>query len=155
MKRLALVAACVVFAFACLSAQAESFDLAAARKVIQENNVRFTQAHVSGDKAVIDAIFTRDAKCYPPNAAPVIGRDAIAKLNAEYLSYGIAEFTEKTTDFFGSADFLVDVGHYVLVYGKDKTRETGNYMNIWKREDGVWKIYTNMWSPDTPPAPAK
>ena len=131
------------------------FDLAAAKKVIEESNRRFTRAHVTGDKATIDNMVTRDAKCFPPNADAVIGRPAIEVLNAEYISYGISEFTEESTDFFGSEEFLVDVGRYVLVYGPEKTRETGKYVNIWKQEDGDWKIYTNMWNTDAPAPPAK
>jgi len=137
------------------TSNSKAFDLAAAKQVIQENNRRFTRAHVIGDKATIDNMVTRDAKCFAPNAAPVIGRDAIAELNAQYIAYGISEFTEVTTDFFGNEEFLIDVGSYVMVYGPDKTRETGSYVNIWKQEEGVWKIYTNMWNTDTPPTPAK
>jgi len=134
---------------------APKFDLAAARQVIAANTLRFTQAHVKGDKATIDNMVTRDAKCYPPNATPVIGRDAIAVLNAEYIAYGISEFTEVTTEFFGNEEFLVDVGSYVMVYGPEKTRETGTYVNIWKQEDGVWKISTNIWNTNTPAPAAK
>lgn len=137
------------------TAPAPKFDLAAAKKVIAANTLRFTQAHVTGDKATIDNMVTRDAKCYPPNADPVIGRDAIAVLNAEYISYGITEFTEVSTDFYGNEDVLIDEGSYVLVYGPEKTRETGNFVNIWKQEDGVWKMSTNIWNTNTPVPPAK
>ena len=59
-----------------------AFDLAAARTVIESNNQRFTQAHVTGDQALIDAMFTADAKSLPPGADPVVGRDAISVSSA-------------------------------------------------------------------------
>ena len=125
------------------------------RKVIEANNHRFTAAHVKGDQATIDAMFTLDAKCLPPGADPVIGRAAIAKLTAEYIAGGVSEFSEETTDFYGNEDLLIDQGNYVMVYGKERTRETGKYVNIWRKEEGVWKIYSNIWNANAPQIVAK
>jgi ketosteroid isomerase-like protein len=130
-----------------------AFDLAAARKVIEGNNLRFTQAHVTGDQALIDSMFTADAKSLPPGADPVVGRDAISKLTSDYLAYGVYEFTEETTDFYGNADLLIDQGNYRMVYGKDRVVETGKYLNVWQQEDGVWKIQTNIWNTNAPATP--
>ena len=130
------------------------FDLAKMQKVIEANNARFTDSHVQGDQATIDAMFTKDAKCLPPGADPVIGRDAIAQLTRQYLEGGVSEFRESTTDFYGNEELLIDQGTYVMVYGKDKTRETGKYLNVWKKEEGVWKIYSNIWNTNAPAAPA-
>ena len=134
---------------------AESFDLAAMRKVIEENNARFTRAHETGDQALIDAMFTEDAKSLPSDSEPVIGRAAISKLTADYIAFGVAEFSEETTDFYGNEELLIDQGNYVMVYGKDKTTEKGKYLNVWKKEGGTWKIYSNVWNTNAPPAPAK
>ena len=131
------------------------FDLAAVRKIVEENNSRFTRAHVTGDAAVIDNMFTVDAKCLPPESEPVIGRAAIAKLTAQYIAFGISEFREETTDFCGNEDLVVDQGNYVMIYGKEKTMEKGKYVNVWKKEDGTWKIYANIWNSNAAPAPAK
>jgi ketosteroid isomerase-like protein len=130
-------------------------DLAAMRKVIEENNARFTRAHVTGDGPLIDNMFTQDAKVLPPEAEPVVGRSAISKLTSQYIAFGITEFREETTDFYGNEDLLIDQGNYVMVYGKDKTLEKGKYVNVWKKEDGTWKIYSNIWNTNAPPAPAK
>ena len=132
-----------------------NFDLVAMRKVIEENNSRFTKAHVSGDAPLIDNMFTRDAKVLPPESPPVVGRTAIAKLTADYIAFGITEFSEETTDFYGNEDLLIDQGNYVMVYGKEKTVEKGKYVNVWKKEDGNWKIYSNIWNTNAPAAPAK
>lgn len=137
------------------SSSAVTIDLAAMRKVIEENNDRFTKAHVTGDAPLIDNMFTRDAKVLPPESPPVIGRTAIAKLTADYIAFGITEFTEETTDFYGNDDLLIDQGNYVMVYGKEKTVEKGKYVNVWKKEDGSWKIYSNIWNTNAPAAPAK
>jgi ketosteroid isomerase-like protein len=126
-----------------------------ALKVIEENNARFTRAQVTGDQALIDAMFTEDARSLPRESEPVIGRAAISKLTADYNAVGVSEFSEETTDFYGNEELLIDQGNYVMVYGKDKTTEKGKYLNVWKQEGGTWKIYSNVWNTNAPPAPAK
>jgi len=118
------------------------FDLA----LIREKNKQFTEAHVSGDNLAIDTLFTPDAKSFPPHAEPVIGRDAISKLTAEYIEYGISQFQEETVELYGSEDLLIDQGNYTMTYGPENTFEKGKYINVWKRVDGQWKIYSNMWN---------
>jgi ketosteroid isomerase-like protein len=147
---LPLVVACLVAGCGRSSDSAPTpraaFDLAAARKTIDENNARFTKAHVTGDIAAVDALFTKDARSLPPGAGPVIGLAAIHALTEEYVKLGIAEFTETTTTFDGNEDLIVDQGDYTVVYGKDRTVEKGKYLNVWKKEQGVWKIATNIWN---------
>ena len=131
-----------------------SFDLAVMRKFIEEKNAQFTMAHVTGDSATIDNMFTHDAKVLPPNAEPVIGRAAIAKLTQDYIDFGVTEFREETTDFYGNEELLIDQGNYVMVYGPDKVVERGKYVNVWKKEEGTWKIYSNIWNANAPATPA-
>lgn len=75
-----------VLAAACARQESPStpFDLSAVRKVVQETNDRFTRAHVAGDIATIDAMFTRDARSFPPGADAAIGLPAIHDLTVEY-----------------------------------------------------------------------
>jgi ketosteroid isomerase-like protein len=131
------------------------FDLAAMRKLIESKNDQFTRAHVAGDIATIDAMFTRDAKSLPPAADAVIGRAAIHELTVEYIKGGIKNFREETTDFYGDDTLLVDEGTYVVTYGADNVVERGKYLNVWKVEDGSWKIQTNIWNTNAPPIAAK
>lgn len=130
------------------------FDLAAPRRTIEEQNARFTRAHVEGDSATIDAMFTHDATSLPPGAPVVVGVAAIHDLTMEYLKSGVKEFREETTEFYGNADLVIDRGTYVMVYGPDSVTERGKYLNVWTQEGGTWKIHTNIWNSDAPPAPA-
>jgi uncharacterized protein (TIGR02246 family) len=134
---------------------AAAFDVTAMRDTIESLNREFTDAHVVGDSAAMVNIFARDARVLPPNADPVIGRPAIERMTSDYLTYGITEFREETTAFYGNADMLIDEGTYVMVYGKVPVRENGKYVNIWRREDGNWRIYSNMWNTNAPAASGK
>ena len=123
-----------------------TFDLTAVKKIIQEKTIQFTEAHITKDTAYLNNIFTQDAKVFPPNSDVVIGRAAISQLNYEWVNYGIKEFIEETTSFYGCEDYLIDEGTYSLIYGDDNTVDKGKYINIWKKEDGEWKIFSNIWN---------
>ena len=62
-------------------------------------------------------------------------------------------FTERTTDLYGNGELLIDEGEYEITYGPDNTVERGKYVNVWKQEDGTWKIHTNIWN-TSPALPA-
>lgn len=134
---------------------AGSFDLEAMRTMVEARNKVFTEAHVVIDSAAMVNIFTSDARVLPPNADPVIGRPAIETMTAQYMAFGITEFTEQTTAFYGNAEMLVDEGTYVMAWDKGKSRESGKYVNIWRREGGEWKIHSNMWNTNAPSSGAK
>jgi ketosteroid isomerase-like protein len=121
------------------------FDLVAMRTLITEKNAAFTQAHITGDSTVLIDYFTPDARVLGPNAEAVVGQAAIAELNAQYVGYGIKEFTEVTTNFYGDENYLIDEGTYFMRYGENVVEE-GKYLNVWKQVDGDWRVCANMWN---------
>ncbi len=133
------------------SREAPAFDIAATRAVIAQQNKRFTDAHVTGDVAAIDAMFLPDARSYPPGAPAAVGIEAIHALTVDFLKAGITEFREETTAFYGNAEYVVDEGTYVLAYGQGLT-ERGKYINVWKQANGNWRIQANIWNADPPDA---
>lgn len=131
------------------------FDLEAARRIITEQNTRFTAAHVAGGIATIDSMFTPDAKSYPPGSAAVSGVEALHDFTVEYIKSGVSEFREETTDFYGNAEYMVDAGTYIVTYGPTHVTERGKYLNVWTQVNGRWKIKANMWNTDAPAVPSK
>lgn len=124
------------------------FDLDATRRLIAQQNERFTKAHITGDIALIDSMFTPDAKSYPPGSAAVTGFPALHDFTVEYVKAGVTEFREETTDFYGNAEYVVDAGTYVVTYGPAHVTERGKYLNVWTQVDGNWRIKSNMWNTD-------
>ena len=117
---------------------------------IQEKTKRFTEAHLLKDTTYLNQIFTRDARIYPPHSGMITGRAAIAKLNADWVNYDIHEFRETSVALYGSNGILIDEGTYFLQYGTDSVTDEGHYINIWKTEDGEWKIGSNIWNSNLP-----
>ena len=126
------------------------FDLNAAQKIIREKSDKFTESHITRDTAYLNNIFAEDAKAFPPNSEVVTGRAAIAAVNNEWVNYDFKEFREVSTAFYGNEEFLVDEGNYFLRFGADDIIDKGHYINIWKQENGEWKMFTNMWNSSLP-----
>ena len=131
------------------------FALDATRQLIAQQNKRFTNAHLTGDIATIDSMFAADAKSFPPDAAAVIGPQAMHDFTVDYLKAGLMEFREETTDFYGNAEYVIDAGTYVVTYGPSHVTERGKYLNVWTQVNGSWKIKANMWNTDAPPPTPK
>ena len=126
------------------------FDLNAAKTKIQEKTIRFTEAHITKDTAYLNNSFTEDARVFPPNSEIVTGKKAISQLNLDWVNYGIYEFAETSTSFYGNEDYLIDEGTYYLRYGEENVIDQGKYINIWKYVNGDWKIYSNIWNTNLP-----
>lgn len=127
------------------------FDLDATRRLIAQQNERFTKAHLTGDIATIDSMFAADAKSFPPGAGAVVGPRAMHDFTVEYLKAGLTAFREDTTDFYGNAEYVIDAGTYAVTYGPTHVTERGKYLNVWTHVNGSWKIKANMWNTDAPP----
>ena len=131
------------------------FDSIGMKTLIEEKTNKFTQAHITKDTAFLNNIFTQDARVCAPNSDVVIGRPAISLVNSQWVNFGIKEFREETTAFYGNEDYLIDEGKYYLRYGENDIIDKGKYINIWKKEDGDWKIFSNIWNTSLPADPIK
>lgn len=116
------------------------------REEIAARTLGFTQAHITGDVAYINDCFLEDAQVLAPGSHAVVGMEAIAQLNADWVAYGVYEFTETSTRTYGSNDLVIDEGVYFLNYGPERVEEHGKYLNVWTRAGGTWKLVSNIWN---------
>ena len=135
--------------------QKVAFNLDSTRKIIEEINNEFEKAFISGDSARMVNQYTQDGKLFPPNSAAVIGSTAIGQLVAQYLKFGVKEFRDETTALYGNEDNLVEEGNYFMGDGKGNIIDIGKYIDIWRKVDGNWKVYSNMWNTSMPEVHAK
>ena len=126
------------------------FDLNTTKVLIQKKTDQFTEAHITKDTAFLNSCFAKDARVFPPNSKIVEGHKDIALLNSDWVSYGIIEFKEESTAFYGNNSYVIDEGNYYLRYGEEEVIDEGKYINIWKNIDGEWKLYSNIWNTNLP-----
>ncbi|MFT6868123.1 MAG: ketosteroid isomerase-like protein [Cyclobacteriaceae bacterium] len=123
-----------------------TFNLNEVSGIIWDKTDRFTEAHLTKDTIFLNGCFTSDARVFPPNSEIVSGIAAISQLNSDWVKYGIYEFKETSSSLYGTKDYLIDEGTYYLTYGEERTVDRGKYINIWKNDRGIWKIYSNIWN---------
>jgi hypothetical protein len=51
----------------------------------------------------------------------------IHALTMDYVKVAITEFREETVELYGTADYVVDQGTYVMTYARPSVSERGNY----------------------------
>lgn len=128
-------------------------DLAGCAKAEEHLSTDVTTA-VSRDFNQGDAVRTAehyadDAQILPPRYPAIEGKPAIAaffKANIDkYLSYG--NYTRWSAV---RGDIAIEQGVYNfrnVRVGEDV--EAGKYIRVWKRINGNWKLYRDMFSPDS------
>lgn len=62
------------------------------------------------------------------------------------MAGGVKAFRMDTLRCYGNEDLVVEQGTYAMTYGPDDVVECGKYLNVWKPEDGAWKLYANIWN---------
>ncbi|MEM9077686.1 MAG: DUF4440 domain-containing protein [Bacteroidota bacterium] len=109
----------------------------------------FSKAYIAKDYETMAQSYTKDGKIFPNNLQIISGRDTIKKWwedgsGSDVLSHRIVP--EEIT-FIG--DNAYDFGYYS---GSSKNKEgelsewKGKYVVVWKKEDGNWKMYLDIWN---------
>ena len=143
-----LAAALVLTLVAVPAAFAQS---AQARKAIEGAGAAFSAAFAKGDAAKLAAMYTSDAKAYPPGGSVVTGSAEIQKMWQGMID-SPAEALELTTDEVeASGNLAYETGRYVVKDAGGQAVDQGKYIVVWKRDGGTWKLYRDIWNTNLPP----
>ena len=129
-------------------AQNSSRNLEAAKNEIKQSNQLFNEAFSKGDSAAMVALYHSEAKIYPPNGSTLNQRSEMGHMITAIPSMGIKSATLTTTEVLGSGDLLIETGIYEMSDGT-KAVDTGKYMVVWKKENGKYKMYRDIWNSDS------
>lgn len=129
---------------------ASAFDLKQGEASVLQSNQNFIKAYKTGDSAEIAQAFTTNAKLMMANQAPLEGRDKIGQLFAGMIRSGSADVSLNTIKIWGDSSILVEEGKYLLLNKKGNPTDKGEYIALWQREAGNWKIYRDMWTSSVP-----
>lgn len=131
-----------------------TFNLDSAKKSIDDQNAAFQKAFENSDSVGLANLFTSDGKMMMPGAPSIVGRPAIASTAAMFMKMNIKR-QAKTIDVWGNDDLLAEEGTVSLFDQKGAEIEHAKYLVIWKKEDGQWKLFRDMWNTDLAPKPSK
>ncbi len=110
----------------------------------------FEQAMANSDAAGVAQCYTMDAEFMPPNQTLIAGRANIETALAGYIQQGFTQYKVTSTTVWGHIDVVGVQGSYTLSQQGGKNMDTGKTIQLWKQEDGVWKIFRDCFNSDLP-----
>lgn len=126
-----------------------------AANYIKHSNVAFAAAMRANDIDAMTNMYTADAAFMPANLPAAHGQSAIRAAWTSFLSqFSSTDVTLTSDDVQQSGDLAVETGHYLVHLVPKGTTTTvtdsGKYLLAWKKVDGRWKIYRDIFNSDLP-----
>ena len=131
-----------------------SFDLTVARKEIEEANRNFMDLVAKGDSVGLANAYTTDAKFMSAGAPAVVGRANIQKAMSGIVKSGITKVDLRLKEVFGTEDLIAEEGELTLYVKNDAVSEE-KYIVLWKKEDGKWKLFRDIFNSNLPAPTAR
>lgn len=115
------------------------------RAAVEAGNRAFIAAFLRGDALAVAELYTEDAEVIAPGAPVARGRAAIAAAWQKSIDGGVKDLTLDTANVESSSDLACETGIVRLV-AKDGGITEGRYVVVWKRTNGKWKLYRDIWN---------
>ena len=122
---------------------AAGFDMQKARAFIDSINAMWVEELKKGDSVAIASHYGPDAKILLSNSEPVSGKDILSTWGGTIRS-GLTDWKFVTTDLEGNEDYLIETGTFEINDANKNMVDKGNYVVIWKWQNGEWKLYRDI-----------
>ena len=116
---------------------------------ILKNVSAFSKAVMASDYQAIGDAYTVDAKIFPNGPDIIEGRDAIKKYWTLPEGRSTKYHKINPVEIKITGNEAYDYGYYEGTTLFDDGKESswrGKYVIIWRKEDGDWKIYLDIWN---------
>src|SRR5579862_7037021 len=114
------------------------------------NDLFNTEVFEKRNFAVLDQIYTSDARILPPGSPMISGRQAIKKFWSDLIqSVNAKSAVLSSVDVMSAGDGLVEIGRAALTVepqGQPSAQMEVKYVVYWRREDGRWKWHVDIWN---------
>lgn len=122
----------------------------ALKEEIQNAQNRLADAVSARDPQAAAALYADDARLIPQGAPACADRSAIAAFFAGAIDNGIVGATFTTDEVDGDDMQAVETGRYALYAappGGDRVLAAeGRYLVAWRKRDGEWRIFRDMFN---------
>lgn len=111
-----------------------------------------TEAIRQGNAAGFAKHYTEDALVMFQHTPTVTGRDAILGFWQGVVDMGATDASLETEDLLDFGDTLVERGRYTLTVRSNEGEavDEGKYIVVWRRQNGTWKLYWDIFNSDLP-----
>lgn len=112
------------------------------KDTVAQNNAAFEKAFNSKDAKAVSLLYTKDGQLAPPGTNGTIfrGHSEIQKFWQGALDAGLTDIKLTIDELVQKDDVLVEFSHYKHNKGQ------GAYVVVWKKEDGVWKMWRDIFN---------
>jgi ketosteroid isomerase-like protein len=139
----------VHFAMSC--GKKSGMDVSKVKQRIDVLNKNYGKRFGSNDPKYYQELYCKDAKIFPAQMPAVEGRDAIRTF---YFDDGrntsMSNILVNATYVYGNDDLVVEEGLYDFPAPNGGTNDIGKFIVLWKKEDGTWKMYREIWNSNLP-----
>lgn len=125
------------------------FNMETAKTEIEEANKNFMELFAKGDSVGLANAYTVDGKMMMAAAPSVVGRAKIQTAWHSMMSSGLTKAVLKTENIYGTEDLLAEEGLATL-FVKNNTVAEEKYIVLWKKEDGKWKLFRDIFNSNLP-----
>ncbi|RAJ08634.1 ketosteroid isomerase-like protein [Chitinophaga skermanii] len=146
MKSITMLA--MLIGMSCIAkAQSNESSLQEVRKIIEKSNATYADFANKNDGSIL-LRYTNDACLFPPNAAPVCGRNNMAK----FFKDGPKVHTTFTIQhLYGDGKtFVTEESYYEMTDFNGKKIDEGKVVVVWKHTNEGWKMHRDMFSSNYP-----
>lgn len=129
------------------------FSIDSVKAHVLKMNESYGERFMTNDTAFYVARYCTDAQVYSPGMPAVEGRDSIRAFFYNNGNNKEAKIELPEGKFYGNDEMVIEDGTYSFPDGKGGVADKGKFIAIWKQEDGIWKLYREIWNSDIPPPP--
>lgn len=123
-------------------------SIGSVKEAIYETNQNFKAAMARGDAAGVANCYTTDAQFMAPGAPAAQGRANIQKTIQTFIDQGFTDYVILATDVYGNIDVVGVTEAYSLGKAGGENKDVGKSVQLWKQEDGAWKIFRDCFNSD-------
>jgi ketosteroid isomerase-like protein len=102
-----------------------------------------------GDVAGLALMYGADAEILPPDEPIVSGYEAIEAFWQTY-NPGQVRIEVSEVETLKLGEFWYREGAYAATYPDEGDSRIGKFIELWKLDGKAWKLYRQMWSPNSP-----
>ena len=126
-----------------------TFNLTIAKAEIEAVSKEFMAYFAAGDSVGLANLYTQDAKFMNTGAPAITGRKNIQSALSGIMKSGISSVNLITIDVWGTEDLITEEGE-ISLFADETVVYQGKYIVLWKKVDGKWKLFRDIFNSDLP-----
>ena len=132
-----------------------AFDKIAARKSIEATDSMFVDLMNKGDATRLAECYTVDALLMMPNKPAIEGRTNIQSAMMDFIKTDATKMSTRINNVWGDEEALISEGTISFSTKEGQVADRIKYICVYKKEDGMWKMFRDCFNSDLPLQAAK